>query len=128
MLPASSVIAAACGMVQDPVRSGFPVNVAKGPVVATLGPASTVPVVWSVDKGPWLLSVSPAEFVKMIVVEPRESVVVSLGHPTKNGTVTLTFPHTCELKFAAAPDMSAGDQAYLPRSVRTCLVCLIAIF
>ena len=102
MLPASSVIAATCGMVQVPVRSGFPVNVAKGPVVATLGPSSTVPVDSCVDTAaPWL-AVSPAEFVKKVVVEPRESVVVSLGHPTKNGTVTLTFPQSCELKLAAA--------------------------
>lgn len=87
-------------MVQVPVRIGFPVNVATGPVVATLGPASIVPVVTSVDdEACW---VCPAEFVKMVVVEPRESVVVSLGHPTKNGVVTLTFAHTSALKSAAA--------------------------
>ena len=88
-------------MVQVPVKIGFPVNVAKGPVVATLGPGSIVPVVKPVDDDEpcW---VCPAEFVKMVVVEPRESVVVSLGHPTKNGLVTLTFSHTSALKSAAA--------------------------
>ncbi len=118
---------ATCAIVQVPVRSGFPVNVAKGPVVATLGPASTVPVLDSVDDEPWSLTVAPAEFVKMVVVEPRGSVVVSLGHPTKNGIVTLTFPHTCELKFAAASKRSAGIQGCLRRIMRTRLVCLIAI-
>ena len=89
-------------MVQVPVRIGFPVNVAKGPVVATLGPGSIVPVLESVGDEPGSLAVRPAEFVKIVVVEPRESVVVSLGHPTKKGLVTLTFPHTSELKSAAA--------------------------
>ena len=114
-------------MVQVPVRRGFPVNVAKGPVVATLGPTSTVPVLEFVDDGLWSLTVPPAEFVKIVVVEPRESVVVSLGHPTKNEAVTLTFPQTCELKFAAASDRLADDQGFLPQSLRTCLVCLITI-
>ena len=96
------MIAAICGTVQVPVRSGFPVNVAKGPVVATLGPASIVPAVESVGNGPELLTVRPSEFVKIVVDEPRESVVVTLGHPTKKGLVTLTFSQTCELKSAAA--------------------------
>lgn len=97
-------------MVQVPVKSGFPVNVANGPVVATLGPASIVPVLESVANGLWPLAVAPTEFVKIVVVEPRESVVVSLGHPTKNGVVTLTFPQTCELKFSAASDRLVENQ------------------
>ena len=75
------MVIATCGMVHVPVMSGFPVNVATGPVVATLGPASTVPVLSSVGTGPWSLPVLPSWFVKMVVSEPRESVVVSLGHP-----------------------------------------------
>ena len=102
-------------MVQEPVRSGFPVKVAKGPVVGTLGPASTVSVLEIIDDEPEALPVIPAELVKMVVVEPRESVVVSLGHPTKNEAETLTFPQTCELKSTAARDSSADDPGHFHR-------------
>lgn len=109
-------------MVHVPVKSGFPVNVATGPVVATLSPGSTVPLMELIDGGPWLFTVTPSEFVNMVVSDPRASVVVALGHPTSNEVVTLTFPQTCELKFAAASDKSADNQGCLPRNMRTHLV------
>ena len=102
-------------------------NVATEPVVATLGPASIVPVPSLVGDGPWPLSVDPSELVKIVVSEPRESVVVSLGHPMKKGTVTFTFPQTWLLKSAAASNRSADNQTCFPRDSHTCLVCLIAI-
>lgn len=101
-------------------------NVTAAPVVATLGPASTVPELESVGNAPWSVPVTPCWFVKMVVSEPRESVVVS-GHPAENEAVTLTFPQTCELKFAAASDRSADIQGCLAQNLRTYLVCLIAI-
>lgn len=44
-----------------------------------------------------------------------------------NGTVTLTFPQSCELKFAAASERSAIYQAGVPHNLHTFLVRLIAI-
>ena len=80
-----------------------------------------------VGNGPWSLTVIPSEFVNIVVSDPRESVVVALGHPTSNEVVTLTFPQTCELKFAAASDRSADNQVCLLWNMRTHLVCRIAI-
>ena len=68
----------------------------------------------------------PCLFVKTVVSDPRESVVVS-GHPAMSGALTPTFEQTCELKFAAASDRLAEDQICRAQSLPTLLVCLIAV-